>query len=316
MCSGAQELAPPLELEALRQRYKALNESFRRTRIQHVGTGAGFCAEAIGLLKAMLSCLAQETRLVVSAHPRGRGFGLGAGWDDYFFSPFPTVTGRRYAVLNRGHYPAHSRLPGPLVEASHSLTRRFLGADLLQFDSVPLPTRIASPALGMDLDWWSGCKLCLGLMWHMRPEVADEAEGLRRDLGIAGDYTGVHVRRGDKRTEASYVQIEQYAAAICAAEQAPRTVVVACDDATAPLRLAALLGASFHVVAISSPDDRGYDQREFNRLPRDLRRWKTIRFLAEFEALRHSTLAFVTLSSNVGCLLRYARGNSGLVDVS
>ena len=309
-------MAPPLELATLRQRYRALNESFRRTRIQHVGTGAGFCAEAIGLLKAMLSCLARETRLVVSAHPRGRGIGLGAGWDDYFFSPFPTVTGRRYAVLNRGFYPAQSHLPHALLEASHSFTRRLLRADLLQFDAVPLPNRVASPALGLDLDWWNGCKLCLDLMWHMRPEVADEAERLRCSFGVAGDYTGVHIRRGDKKSEASYVQIEQYAAAICTAERGPRTVIVASDDATAPTRLSRLLGTSFRVIPISSPEERGHDQREFNRLPRQVRRKRTMRFVAEFELLRHSALVFVTLSSNVGCLLRYARADSGLVDVA
>jgi hypothetical protein len=194
-------------------------------------------------------------------------------------------------------------------------TRKLLGADLLQFDPLTPFARITAPDLGIDLDWWSGCKLCLELLWDLRPEVAEEVTALRQGFPTDEPYVGVHLRRGDKRSEAAYVAIGQYAAAIRTAVEIPKRIVVASDDADAPPRLAAELGSQFEVILLSLPGERGHIQGDFNRLSSEARRARTIRFLAEFETLRDSATVFVTLSSNVGCLLQYARGNRALIDV-
>ncbi len=307
--------ALPRDLAGLRDRYVSLNASFARSRIHQFARGGGFCAETIGLLKSMLSCLSSDTQLIVGTHPEGRGFGLGQGWGDYFVNLFPTRRSRILDLANRHVYPANTYIPKPLARLAHAVTRRAFGAELLQFDPAVLPDRLVRRELGVDLDWWEACRFCLDLMWQMRPEVADAVASIRSGFAIKQPYIGIHLRRGDKSQEAGYVPLESYLARIGAIANPPTTVVIASDDAKESHRLASMLDRSFDVVSMARSQEAGYDQVSFNSLPAPERREKTIRFLTELETLRDAGVLLVSTSSNVGCLLQYLRTNQGIIDL-
>lgn len=315
VATGIDRGEAPLDLKQLRARYVELNKSFARQRIHQFGRGGGFCAEVIGLLKSMLTCLASETQLVVGTHPKGRGFSLGEGWGDYFMNLFPTKRTRISDLLNRHVYPANSYIPDRVSRMAHAATRRLLRADLLQFDPLRLPERLTVRELGVDLGWWDACKLCIDLMWEMRPEVAEAVARTRLGFRIEQPYIGLHVRRGDKRSESSYVPLEAYVRKIVEIANPPRTVVIASDDAAESERLAALMERSFDVRSLASASDRGYDQARFNALPARQRWERTVRFIAELEILRDAEVLLVTTSSNVGAFLQYARAGRGIINV-
>lgn len=302
-------------LASMTARYVALNRSFANRHVYQFGRGVGFSAEAIGLLKSMVGCLAAGRQLVVGTHPKPSGFGLGEGWGDYFANPFPTTRSRPLHLLNRHLYPGHSRLPRWLIRVAHSTTRNLFRAQSMQFDPLPLPERLVVPQLGIDLGWWDACRFCLDIMWQRRPEVAARVADIHRTFDIREPYIGVHLRRGDKVSESSYVALNAYSAAIHALEGTTTRVLIASDDASEANMLATMLRPRFDTRVLSSPEDHGYDQALFNGLPGEQRRQRTIRFIAEFEALRDAETTVVTTTSNVGCLLQYARSNHRLVSV-
>ena len=76
---------PTSTANALRHRYRTLNESFQRRLIYHVGIDAGFFAEYNYLIAAMLWCLQHKVRFVLFADDAN--FGHTRGWQDYF-EPF------------------------------------------------------------------------------------------------------------------------------------------------------------------------------------------------------------------------------------
>ncbi len=315
VATGIDRGVAPLDLKQMRALYVELNKSYVRRRIHQFGRGGGFCAEVVGLLKSMLTCLASETQLVVATHPNGRGFSLGQGWGDYFENLFPTKRSRISDLLNRHVYPANSYIPDRVSRMAHAATRRLLRADLLQFDPLSLPERLTVRELGIDLGWWEACKLCIDLMWQMRPEVAEAVARTRLAFHIEQPYIGVHVRRGDKLSESNYVSLEAYLRKVAEIDNPPRTLVIASDDAAESERLAALMERSFDVRSLASAGDRGHDEARFNALPARQRWERTVRFLTELEILRDAQVLLVTMSSNVGAFLQYARASHGIIDV-
>ncbi len=295
-----------------RERYAELNRSFTQSRIQTFGGGRGFCADVVGLLKAMIECLAHRRRLVVATDPRGRGFSLGFGWADYFEDIFPTSRSRLLVHLNRHRLPAHSRMPKIILDPLLASIRS-IGGGLMAFDALELPEELVVPELGIDLAWWEASELCLSMIWRFREDVDAQVRHHRAVLDLPEEYLALHVRRGDKITETEYVPLERYVETI---ERFPyRHVLVASDDSGIVAKLRGLLGRGFIVIPAGSPNSRGYDQRSFDaQLPES--RWRsTVQFLCEFEAIRRATQVIVSTSSNVGCLIQYARGGRGVTDL-
>lgn len=300
----------------LRAAYAQLNATFRRKRIYQYGRGFGFCAETVGLLKAMLSCLSTRTQLVVATHPLGMGFSMGGGWGDYFEELFPTRSSPWLHRWNREYLAGGSLIPGPARRLLRAGLRAIAGADRMQFDAPELPARLVVPELGLDLDWWGACAFCLDLMWVYRADVVETIEDEIGRARLPASYLGVHVRRGDKSTEARPVPLESYARAITA-RCASGALLVASDDPGVASDLGGLLGPAFDVRSLAGDaSGPGHVQGDFNRLPPEERRRRTVRLLTELEALGRADTVLLTTSSNVGSLLQYARGNRGVVDVA
>lgn len=283
--------------------------------IYKFGQGRGFGAEMMETLWLSYRCQLLGIDFLEQTDRYPRGVSVDRGWQDYFVQAFQTAPiDGPVARLNRHMY---SRLGqyGARPIARRLLNHRFRSKNLYIFDHSRIEQRAA--ARQQQAERGEG-----GL-----PTIRDHAAGVYRlrkevvaDLGgsvSTAPYIAVHIRRGDKITEAAYADLDLYKRAI---ERIPdwqtKPVYImsdsqeAIDDFLALVRPADVLG--------STPDaGSGYDQRTFNALPADKRYRETLRVIADLEVARHSEHFVGTSTSNILWLMRVIHhiGGAALLDV-
>jgi hypothetical protein len=306
---------PDSALVQLRSDYRRLNDSFETSFAFRFGRGGGFCAEMLGLVKSMMTCLHRRTQFCLSRGGPPTGIGVVNGFADYFEPLFPEIDAGIFNALNLETIRGSGRFP-ILRRGASRLLRAATGAEFFMMDDLgALPPRLVVPELGIDAEYADACALLVRLVWIYRPDVQQEVMRTVSDWGVPDCYVSVHVRRGDKHVESAYVALDRYVAAIDRARRDGCAVVVASDDGSAADELARLLPPRFQVAVCSAPGSGGFRQSGFNRLPAPERYRQVKRFLAELEVLRRGALFVGAASSNVTYLIEMMRAGRGVLRV-
>ena len=77
------------------------------------------------------------------------------------------------------------------------------------FDDLPALTKVDHAAFGGAVTFWEACRQVLDIVWKLNEGTARAVGGLRQRLDLPPSYAAVRVRRGDKRSEASYVGLRR-----------------------------------------------------------------------------------------------------------
>jgi len=124
-------------------------------------------------------------------------------------------------------------------------------------------------------------------------------------FNTSDQHIGVHIRHGDKASEAQLLPFESYANAIREAQQShgvPHSVYIASDDSSAGDLVRALLNKDGLMYTVCFDFDSLSDQRNYTNEA------SQIALLADFEGLRTARVFIGTQSSNMGRIAFYARG--------
>jgi hypothetical protein len=293
-----------------RERYMALNTSFSTRFVFQYGTGSGFGAETIGLIRRVVQCLANDVQFVFGAQ-EPKGFAVENGWEDYFEPLWPHDNCRQLSLLNRtvfplGRYPLFKTLSGIVL-------RCLDGKYLYMFDDIGTYSRERLEAKGLTGDYWAQIRQLCDLIWVYRPSVRQAIDEQFDRLQLTGSFIAVHVRRGDKNTESPYLPLENYMPVLGGLD-ASLPIYVATDDQRIVPEFAQRLPGR-RLLSAGDLARVGYDQRHFNKAEPRFRYDETLFFLFELELMLRSVLFVGASPSNVYYLTRYRRGNEGLVDV-
>lgn len=294
----------------MRDRYRVLNESFGRKFIFQYGRGFGFCAETIYLIKCISLCLSNQIQFTLG-HQEPKGFSIRNGWEDYFLPLWPVHEGRLLPFLNRSHYPL-GRLPIGKKIATIILHMVY-GPHYYMSDNLGEFTNIFPEKLGLLGSYWQQMQQLSCMIWQFAPAVESTLQRYRSELNIQGSYVAAHVRRGDKETETSYTPLSCYLRAL---ETVPASlpVYVATDDHRVIAELRKALPER-EILSASRVERLGYDQIDFNKASPEHRYSETVFFLFELELMAKAWNFIGASPSNVFYLIRYLRGNSGIIDV-
>ena len=154
------------------------------------------------------------------------------------------------------------------------------------------------------------------MLWAYNWQTKSEMESLPR-MPLSVPFLAAHIRRGDKKTEVSYVPISLYAKAIKKFGGNMLDVYVATDDYRVIRDLRKELGSSRNIYSFAKDQSfYGYDQSLFNDATKDARRAQTLEFFRELELLFSAKVFFGSPTSNVLNLVRYMKANNGVVDVT
>ena len=149
-------------------------------------------------------------------------------------------------------------------------------------------------------------------IWSLHDHIAEAAAAHRPPQ----PYLAVHVRRGDKVTsgEDRHFALEEYVAAILSVDGPARTLFVMSDDSRVVMEFKRML-PDYAISCFGAAERWGYDQGDFETLPKSEVRQETECLIAEVEIAREADVFIGTLGSNLFRLLTYLRTGE-CIDIS
>ncbi|GAA4352866.1 hypothetical protein GCM10023185_12940 [Hymenobacter saemangeumensis] len=305
--------------EAWRQAYTKLNNSFSPQLVFRLGVDSGFFSEYNNMVLAMLYCLQQRIRFVL--YSDRTHFALRDGWND-FFEAFPAATtfrlhrdyNLRPYIIGQSTEPRLQKLVKyrGIVAAYKALARvDYLTQDLWAFHRDPAfaQARFDLPELGwQDTPLLAAAQDLIRAFWRYNAQSAALVAEFRESVALPAAYVALHVRAGDKFTEAQLYDFREYMGP--AAELAPgRQAFVLTDDYTVLEQLRAQYpGWQFHTLC--EPTERGYFHRDFVRQSPQHKYRQHLKLFAGMDICAAATAFIGTYSSNPGMYLGMRMGEA------
>jgi hypothetical protein len=302
----------------LRARYQKFNISCQKTYVLQLGCGVGFCAEMVGLLKAVQVCAQADSQLSLGQNPHPKGYAVRDAWTDYFEPVFPQRKGRWLGALNTS-YARFDKVP--LFRHSRRLALQLLyDANGYAIEKAPKETKEWTDwarEIGLAENWWEGQAQLVKALWIYNRDVREKIQKLLRSIPILADgFIGMHIRRGDKHSESPFTSIAKYAEVLQSGSYRDMPIFLATDNTRTADELRSAMGANQEVFLFPSAVRQGHFQESFNMEDPKIRTAKTIEFLSELEVLSGAALFIGASPSNVFFWTRYRRGNKAVIDVN
>ncbi len=267
-------------------------------------TGRGFCSELNMMLLAAVYALEQDCRFVLCS--KYSNIAREHGWRDYF-EPFCNESAafplsRSLIFLKRGLsyrwlLELQRRLLQPALGSRLRLTPEVW--DQIYTEEFCRRT-IALPGSGKAMPVSELCRRIAAEIWRFTPEINEHIEATAaRLLPAKRSYGTLHIRRGDKITEAEHTAVDAYLAKLDEVGDSANLIFVMTDDYRVVEELRRRRPAGEYV-SLCSPHDSGHDQRLFNERTPEERYAATLQLVTELEIAARGEYFIGTFSSNVG----------------
>lgn len=185
----------------LAARYRALNGSFKKTMVYHLGIDAGFFCEYSNMIHAMLYCL--QHRIQFKLYSDDANFGWEKGWEDCFVPFCEQVHEKFHHTFNVYRVPPLRRLMQSKQGSKIGLLKwkvKGIGKNLL---SIPLALfaykkwtllnqhvhfnpnlHFDVPELNIDGDYIQAFKTLVRITWKYNEVTLKECQQLRDGLKL------------------------------------------------------------------------------------------------------------------------------------
>lgn len=268
----------------------------RKRALFRVGANAGLYSEIGNMILAARWCRASGVEFVLdSAWPNFTVPG-DSGWTRIFLPSceeyqFPSAEDA--ARLNPRHPPANGS-----VGTEISRFKEEAGFQFLTWEMMGLAR---SPDNFNDPGFMDQVRTVCAEMYRFNDWAAEEVRKNMDVPTLPGKYAAVHIRWGDKRTEAPTLPVKRYMEKLSSITDL-RDCFVMCDDYRAYQELVrSYPGWTFHTRV--SPEDLGYDHEKFLKLSPQYRMEKNLFLMGAMEILARAEVVCGTRSSNPGMFL-------------
>lgn len=315
----------------LPERYKRLNNSFKKKIVFHLGVEAGFFSEYNNMILAMLYCL--ENNIAFSLYSADANFGYKDGWSDYFLSfcedkdninmPFFHDTAcsfhKKYNVRNHLINPVNFNKKElfKIWWYKHWNNVDYLTQDLWRnFHNRKMEKlKYQIPELDINGDILDATKRLISITWRYNQETGIAIDKLKQNLNLPAEYIGFHIRRGDKKAESSYYSSSQYIEKAVSLNLDVKNIFVSTDDYSIIREMKSLLPGSY-IYTLCSENDSGYKHSEFHKQSKDDIKDAFFNLFASIDILSQSNRFIGTFSSNIGMFLgmKMEKGSSIGID--
>jgi hypothetical protein len=292
--------------------YQKLNNSFTKKLVFRLGVDSGFFSEYNNMVLALLLCLKHQIKFeLYSDHAH---FALRDGWND-FFTPFPSTNLtlinkdynlRPYIIEQSKEAALQKIIKYRYITAGYKALYNvdYLTQDLWPFHRDPdfARTLLTVPELGWEqLPLLEATQQVIAALWNYNPASALRVESLTSSLSLPLEYISLHVRAGDKFTEAKMYDFSEYmqpAQALAIHQQA----FIFTDDYTVVEQLRQQY-PDWSFYTLCQPTERGYFHRDFIHQDKEFKYQQHIKLFANMDLCARASKFIGTYSSNPGMFM-------------
>lgn len=296
-----------MEATEMREKYYALNKSFKRKFVFHLGYDAGFFSEYNNMILAMLYCLTHKIQFTL--YSEDANFGYQYGWTDYFF-PFCDETNddfhKKYNFRNYDFIQERLGIKDKLKIKAYKVFNgiNFLSQDLwlLLRDRKNEKNIYNIPEIGIiNCSLKDACRELISLTWQYNEITAPEIKNKIRLLNLPEDYIGFHIRRGDKHIEQDLVETSSYLNRAENISNIKNTFILT-DD----FRVISEIRNKYKewtIFTFCKESEQGYDHAKFKKENKSIIKEAHLNLFASLDVLNNSTFFVGTFGSNPGMYL-------------
>lgn len=296
-----------MEVTKLKERYYALNKSFRKKFVFHLGSDAGFFSEYNNMILAMLYCLSNRIQFIL--YSEDANFGYDKGWRDYFLPFCDEVTGSFHKQYNFRDYDFLQQKLSRKDKLKIKLYKSVNGIDFLTQDlwcklrDRKLEDGIYNiPELEINNNTLrEACRKLITMTWQYTPDVEDIIRNRIDSLKLPQEYWGFHIRRGDKFIEQDLVGISEYLDKAQDISEV-RNAFILTDD----YRVIAETKNAYPqwtIFTLCKESETGYEHAKFKKKDKSLIKDAHINLFASMDILSNSMCFVGTFGSNPGMYL-------------
>ncbi len=287
--------------------YNKLNNSFNKTLVFRVGIQAGLFSEINHMFLAVLFCLKNNIKFVLSS--RENNFSYNEGWEDYFLPFCEENNSKIHLKYNARSYQIKTSISNIIKT---KIIRKALGIDYLTQDlwTFIRDAKFQSqtfnfPQLAISGNLLHALKVVTDHIWHFQTPIQQEIESRIDALSLPTDYVGTHIRSGDKVTEAKLSPVNDYISYIKNVTTL-KDVFVLTDNYNIIKEIRSDY-SDYKTYTYCHENEKGFSEGEYNLMNKDAKKKITIKLLTDIEILSKSSVFVGTLSSNVGIFVGMRR---------
>lgn len=287
------------------ENYNKLNNSFGKTLVFRVGIESGFFSEINHMMMAVLFCMQNKIKFVLSS--KENNFAYQKGWDDYFLPFCEESRNDLHLKYNARSHQIKSTIP-TLIKLK--LIRRYLKIDYLTQDIWPYikdskfhNETFKFPTLNIDGDFLSAMHILAKNIWQYQPQISAIIDAKLGNLNLPLSYLGIHIRSGDieKKNYAinSYIDLAK-------SLSTNKNIFVATDNYSSITKIEESF-PEYKIYTFCEPTETGFNEGAYNSQSKKSKKDTLINLLTDTEGLYRSETFVGTLSSNVGTFVGMRR---------
>ncbi len=287
--------------------YGDLNNSFTKTLVFRVGIQAGLFSELNHMFLAILFCLKNNIKFVLSSGDNN--FSYHKGWEDYFLPFCEESNSKLHLKYNARSYQIKPTIPNIIKT---KLFRKLSGVDFLTQDiwTFIRDAKFQSetfdiPPLEISGNLVSALQTVVNHIWQFQPAIREEIATSIASLNLPLNYVGVHLRSGDKATEAKISPVQNYIDYIKNITSLKELFVLT-DDYKNMTEIQRSF-PEYNTYSFCQENEKGFSEGAYNKLNKEDKKKITIKLLTDTEVLYKSTAFVGTFSSNVGLFIGMRR---------
>lgn len=289
--------------------YTKLNNSFSKKLVFRIGVDSGYFSNYNNLILALLYCLKHRIKFVLYADHSH--FAFQDGWSD-FFLPFPSInTNRINKDYNLRPYIIELSTEPKLQKTIKyqyitSVYKTLFGIDYLtqdlwdnHRDQSFVSETIHVPELELHhAPLLKATQVVIRTFWRYNASSAPIVAGFINSLTLPAEYVSIHIRAGDKFTEANTFDLSEY---MIPAERFSRTkqAFILTDDYMIMEQLFAQY-PDWQFYSLCESTERGYFHNEFVQQTQEFKYRQHLKLFANMDICAGSTTFIGTYSSNPG----------------
>jgi len=296
--------------------YRKVNESFSRKMVCRIGIDCGFFTEMNYMVNAMLYCLDHRVKFLL--YSEDANFATGVGWTEYFQPFCEEVHERFHRKYNFHKMPSWKQIiNGCRKQKSMNLIlwklklmlRTIIGrlitfwtyreCVLLSQDvSVDTDRHYIVSELEINGSYHEVFALLTRMIWKFQPEILYQKQKYIDLLSLPTLYNGIHIRDGDKISEAKLIGGTQIMQLL-----PPKNnlcVFVLTDDYRQFQELQ-IKYPTIQFLTLCQPEERGYNHKTFCQMPPESRKEAIIRLMISVDFLlsSHAFVGSITTGPNI-----------------